>query len=122
MEMTVSISTAATRSTMVRPRMRRRTPNTIPKKIRTAAAKRKRSAKGLLQICFERAGDDACGFVRIGGFHVEPMDEQHVVLDVEHERPRRQRDRIGKREPAERTFQPGLDLDDARPDIDARRV
>src|ERR1700722_1543912 len=105
MEMTVSISTAATRSTMVRPRMRRRTPNAIPKKIRTAAAKRKKSAKGLLQICFEIAGDHARGFIQIGGFDVEPMDEQHIVFDVEHQRPRRQRDRTGKREPADGTFQ-----------------
>ena len=43
-------------------------------------------------------------------------------FDVQHERPRRQRDGIRKRQPAEGTFQPGLDLDDAGPDIDARRI
>src|ERR1700733_5797677 len=122
MEMTVSISTAATRSTIVRPRIRRRTPNTIPKKIRIAATKRKKSAKSLLQICFERAGDYARGVVWIDGFHVEPMDEQHIVFDVDYQRSRRQRDRIGKRQRAMGTSQPGLDLDDTRRDIDARSV
>src|SRR6476660_6878012 len=101
METTVNMSTAATRSTTVRPRTRRTTPNMIPKQIRTAAIKRMTSAKDLLQVPFERAGNDARGFVRIGGLEVEPMNEQRVVLHIQHERPRRQRDGIRQRQPAD---------------------
>lgn len=46
---------------------------------------RKKSAKGLLQMFLERAGDNARGLVRIGGFHVEPMDEQRIAFDIQHE-------------------------------------
>ena len=79
-------------------------------------------AKDLLQMFLERAGDQPRRFVRIGGLDVEPVDEQRVALDVDDQRTGRQRDRIGKRQSADRRFQRGLDLDDAWREIDARRI
>src|SRR6476660_6862654 len=122
MEMMVSMSAATTRSTTVRPRRRRRTPNMIPKKIRTAAMKRKTSAKDFLQMFLERAGDNASGFVRISSLHVEPMDEHRVTLNVHHQRPRRQCNGIRKRQAAKGGLQPGPDPDNAGLDIEARRI
>src|SRR5262245_14281024 len=97
METIVSMSTAATRSTTVRPRMRRTTPNMIPKSIRTAAIARMKSAKDLLQMPFKRTGDDTSSLVRIGALDIEAMNEQRVVLHVQHERTRRKRNRIRQR-------------------------
>src|SRR3974390_250042 len=119
---TVSRSTAATRSTTVWPRIRRSTPNAAPKKISTAETTRMPSAKGFLQVLLERAGDDARYFVGIGRLHIEPVNKQAILVDVDHQRARRQRDRVRECESPHRRFQPGLDLHDARIDVDARRV
>src|SRR6476659_11352135 len=117
---TVSMSTAATRSTTVRPRSRRRTPNRTPREIRIAATIRMPSAKDLLQTLLERPGDLARRLVGIGGFYIEPVNEQAVLINVDHQRAGRQCDRVRQREPAHGCFQPGLDLDDPGIDVDAR--
>src|SRR5262245_55276905 len=109
MDRMVNMSTAATRSTTVRPRTRRTTPNMIPKSIRTAAVARMKSAKDLLQVPFKRTGNDASGLVRISGLDIEPMNEQCVVLHVQHERARCQRNGIRQRQPAKRGLQLRLD-------------
>src|SRR5215831_10245997 len=94
METTVNMSTAAPRSTAVRPRIRRSTPNATPKKIRIVAAIRIRSAKGLLQMLFECAGNGAHCFVRICCFDVEPVNEEAVAVYFDHERSGRQCDGV----------------------------
>src|SRR5688500_889566 len=114
METTVSISTAATRSTTVCPTTSRITPNTMLKKIRTAAMSKMESAKDVLQMLFERTGNDAARLVWIGRLDVQPVNEKRVVLDVDDQRSRSQRDGVRERETADRRLQSGLDLDDAR--------
>src|SRR5262249_39242288 len=94
METTVSMSTAATRSTAVRPRTRRSAPNATPRKIRIDAAIRIRSAKGLLQMFFECAGNGARCFVRVCCFDIEPVNEEAVAVYVDHERSGRQWDGV----------------------------
>src|SRR4249919_501249 len=115
------MSTAATRSTTERPRIRRRTPNRTPREIRIAATIRMPSAKDLLQTLLERPGDLARRLVGIGGLYIEPVNEQAVLINVDDQRARRQRDRIREREAAHRRFKLGLDLDDTGIDVDAPR-
>src|SRR5215472_2761485 len=119
METTVSMSTATTRSTAVLPRTRRSTPNATPRKIRIVAAIRIRSAKGLLQMLFECAGNGARCFIRICCFDVEPVNEETVVVYVDHERSGRQCDGIRKRQPPDWSFELRSDSDDAGIDFDA---
>src|SRR5215510_1270322 len=122
MATTVSMSTAATRSTTVRPSTRRRTPNTIPKEIRTAAATSNASAKGLPQMFLERPGDGARRLFGIGRLHVEPVDEEAVPVDVDNQRSGRQRNRVRKRESADGRLELGFDSDDAGTDVDPGRI
>src|SRR5215475_5412404 len=103
METTVSVSTATTRSITVRPRTRRSTLNATPRKIRIAATMRISSAKGLLQMFLECAGDSAGCFVRIRCFYVEPVNEETVAFDIDDERSGRQRNGVCKRQSTHRT-------------------
>src|SRR5262245_3737331 len=115
---TVSMSTAMTRSTMVRPSIKRSTHNKMPRKIRIAATTIRCSAKDFLQVVLERAGNQTRHLVGIGGLHIEPVNEQAVPLYVDHQGAGGERDRVCQREPPYRCLQLGLDLDNAGIDVD----
>src|SRR5689334_18302511 len=99
METMVNMSMATMRSTTVRPKMRRNAPKTMLRTIRPAATKRMFSAKGLLQMFDEWSGDDPGRFGLIRRLDVKPMDEKRVIVDVDDQRARRQRNRICQRQP-----------------------
>src|SRR5262245_44794130 len=115
------MSTAATRSTTVRPRISRSTPSATPRKIRIAATMRIVSAKCLLQMFLEWTGDGAGCLVCICCFYVEPMNEEIVVFDVDHQRSRGKGDGVRKGQSPHWSLQFCLDPDDAGLDVNARR-
>src|SRR6185295_14358155 len=112
------MSTAMTRSTMVRPTTKRSTPNKVPRKIRIAATTMRCSAKDFLQVVLERTGNQTRRLVGIGGLHIEPVNEHAVPLYVDHQGAGCERDRVCQRQPTQRCLQLGLDFDNARIDVD----
>src|SRR4051812_3749435 len=121
-EMIVSMSIATIRSIVVGPSTSRMTPSDMAPKMRAAATWTMDSAKDVLQMPFERSDDRVCRRVGVDAVDIEQVDEERVAPQFHHERARRQRDRIGKCQSADRRFEAGADLDDARLDIDPRRI
>src|SRR5262245_35180917 len=103
------MSTAMTRSTMVRPSTKRTTPNRMPRNMRITATTMRCSAKDFLQVALERTGNQTRRLVAIGGLHIEPVNEHAVPLDIDHQGARGECDRVCQREPTYRCLQPGLD-------------
>src|SRR5690349_17015654 len=96
-DMTVSMSTAMMRSTMVRPSIKRSTPIKMPRKITNAAITMRCSAKDFLQVVLERSGNQTCRLRGIGGLHIEAVNEHAVCFHVDHQGAGCERDRVCQR-------------------------
>src|SRR4051794_15435083 len=117
--MTVSMSTATIRSTTVRPMTSRMMLIRMASPIRPPASLTMVSAKDLLQMALERARQRLRGDFDIGRADVEPVDQKGLFIQLQDQRARRERDRVGKRQPADRRAQSGAHPHDAGPDRQA---
>jgi hypothetical protein len=73
-------------------------------------------------MLLEWASDSAGGFLGIGCLHVEPVNEEIITIDVDDERPWRQRNGIGEREPTHWSPELGFDSNDPRLYADPPRI